>query len=44
MYRIERLLDLGEIVEVILDCHTDGVHCMGPSQPLPGQQLIEMML
>lgn len=44
LYRIERPLDLGEVVEVILDGHTDGVHCMGPRQPLPGQQLTEMML
>lgn len=44
MYRIERPLDLGEVIEVILDGHTDGVHCMGPRQPLPGQQLTEMML
>ena len=43
-YLIERFLDLIEVIEVVLHCHTDSVHSMRAYQPLPGQQLIQMML
>lgn len=41
---IERLLDLVEVIEVVLHRHTDGVNSMRAHQPLPGQQLIQVML
>ena len=43
-YLVEGLLDLVEVVEVILHRHTDGVHSMRSRQPLPGQQLVQVML
>lgn len=43
-YLIEGFLDLVEVIEVVLHCHTDGVHSMRACQPLPRQQLIQVML
>ena len=43
-YLIEGLLDLVKVIEIVLNCHTDGVHSMRAGQPLPGQQLIQVML
>ena len=43
-YLIEGLLDLVEVIEVVLHRHTDGVHSVRAHQPLPGQQLVQVML
>lgn len=41
---VKGLLDLVEVIEVVLHCHTDGVHSMRAHQPLPGQKLIQVIL
>lgn len=43
-YLIEGLLDLVKVIEIVLHCHTDGVHSVRAGQPLSGQQLIQVML
>lgn len=43
-YLIEGFLDLVEVIEVVLHSYTDGVHSMRTCQPLPCQQLIEVVL
>ena len=41
---IAGFLDLVEVVEVIFHRHTDGVDSVRAHQPLPGQQLIQVIL
>lgn len=43
-YLIKGLLDLVEVIEVVLHCHTDGVHSMRACEPLPSEKLIEVIL
>lgn len=43
-YLIKGFLDLVEVIEVVLHSYTDGVHSMRTCQPLPCQQLIEVVL